>query len=100
MKIEKNQTFKHPFLFFLSIEYVMMIEKIYGLYRYFHLKNAGRPKRMGHNTSKSTGAVLCVGETLKSKSRCGRGYVSLSRASIPTSVYCLFYVIIIMIPWM
>ena len=24
------------------------------------LKNAGRPKRMGHNTRKSMGAVLCV----------------------------------------
>ena len=40
----------------------MMIKKIYttGLYRYFHLKNAGRHKRIGHNTYKSMGAVLCV----------------------------------------
>ena len=41
----------------------MMIKKYIGLCRYFHLKNAGRPKRMGHSTCKPIGAVLC-GETL------------------------------------
>ena len=52
--------FKHPFLFFILIEYVMMIKKYTGLYRYSHLKNAERPKRMGYNTCKSMGSVLCV----------------------------------------
>ena len=40
--------------------FIMMIKKYTGLYRYFHLKSAGRPKRMGHNTCKSMGSVLCV----------------------------------------
>ena len=48
VNIEKK--FKHPFLFFALIKYVMMFKKFTGLYRYFHLKNAWRPKRMGHNT--------------------------------------------------
>ena len=60
VKIEKSPIFKNLFLFFILIEYVMMIKKYTGLYRYFHLKNAGRPKRIGHNTRKSMGAVLCV----------------------------------------
>ena len=27
---------------------------------FFYLKNAGRPKRIGHNTCKSMETVLCV----------------------------------------
>ena len=53
--------FKHSFLFFY-IDRVCRddYKKYTGSYRYFHLKNAGRPKRMGHNTCNSMGAVLCV----------------------------------------
>ena len=40
------------------------LKKYTGLYRYFHLKNAGWPKRMGHITCKSMGAVSMWGETL------------------------------------
>ena len=37
-----------------------MIKKNIGLSTFFHLKNAGRPKRMDHNTCKSMGGILCV----------------------------------------
>ena len=59
VKIVKKHMFKHPFLFFILMQYVMMIKTMYR-FIYFNLKNAERPKRMGHNTCKSMGAVLCV----------------------------------------
>ena len=37
-----------------------MIKKYIGLYTYLHIKNVERPIRMGHNTWKSMGEVICV----------------------------------------
>ena len=50
------------FIFFILIEYVLMIQKTYSyipIY-FFHLKNAERPKSVGDNTCKSMGGVLCL----------------------------------------
>ena len=33
---------------------------VIGLFTFLHLKSAGRPERMGHNTCQSMGRVLCV----------------------------------------
>ena len=37
-----------------------MVKMIYGLFTFPHSMSAGRPERIGHNTCKSIGRVLCV----------------------------------------
>ena len=37
-----------------------MVKMLYRVITFPHFRSAGRPERMGHNTCKSMGRVLCV----------------------------------------
>ena len=50
-----------PILFFSARKITYRRVKCYiGLFTFLHLKRAGRPERMGHNTCKSMGLLLFV----------------------------------------
>ena len=53
---KKRCLYKDPFFIFILKEYMVMIKNI----TFVNLEDTGRPKRMGHDTCKCMGGVLCV----------------------------------------